>query len=291
MVLRKSNPGEWPFHAGSGKPSTPSVLPDPQFDGGQFEQLIKNRGIRFQVWKRALCPNVNNLDENNHDPNCKLCSNGFIYYGGNTAFGTFSGNSLKTYRNIEGQWQIGQAVVTMQSYLDSESGQPDPENPVCLDNMDKLIAVDYMFRHSERIEHSFATKIDRLRYPALRVDYVASKNRQFYEGTNFQIDPDGNIMWTGTDRPDNVQQLTDRGDTYGEVYTIVYYARPVYYVTDVIHELRATTGWNADRQRKEAIRLPQQVVISRDYLVEHEGDKRGEKFSRFPRGGGSITPG
>lgn len=287
MVSRPNQP--FPFTAATSKPATPKIIPDPTLDTNAYEQLIRNRGVRFRVYHRMPCPNVNNIEENHHNPDCQLCSNGFFYYDRGIAIGVFTSNSLKNTLAVDGQWQIGTAAVTIFAYSDDSKGNIGLGEPVCVDNFDKLILVDYQFKHSELIEHNFATKIDRLRYPVIEVDKLLTKNREYKHGIDFVITADGDISWTGRDHPTGTTDVTDSGETYGEIYSVSYFARPVYYVTSIVHDLRATTGWNDQLNRKEAVKLPQQVIITRDYLIDHPGDKQGERFARAPRSGASIV--
>lgn len=282
----------YPFTPGTAKPSTPKELPDPTLDPVGFEQLVRNRGIRFRLFKHLPCPNVRDNDDQYHDPNCEKCDNGFLYFDAGIIWATFSGNALKNLYQVEGIWAVGEAAVTFAAYYDKVNAPmpvPDYERPVSISEMDKVISLDYTVAFSERLEHSFATGVDHLRYPATSVDYAATVNHEFKPGTDFVITEEGYIQWITPNRPADTNQLVD--DSRGEVYSISYCYQPVYFVTKMLHELRATAAYMPDRARKEAVRLPQAAVISRDYVVHNKKDKTGEEHALFPKSGGNITPG
>ena len=183
-----------------------------------------------------------------------------------------------------GQWDVGEAVVTFSAYEDGPDGTPGAGKAVDLQHFDKLICMDYEFRWQERIEHS-PTGVDRVRYPALDIEYVATKSKQYFLNTHFVIDENGNVKWISQDQP-SYDQLNQRG----EIYTISYTARPVFYVVQLIHEIRATKAVDPMTGIKKAIRLPQQVLIRRDYMFLRNDDKDGKGTIQSPRSGGSITP-
>lgn len=266
------------------RPGTPDNLPDPQLDPKAFEELIKNRGLRWQHFKATQCPNVDDLENNQHDPNCRRCENGMLYYGGAIIHGIFQQNKLERMYEVQGIWDIGEAVVTFSAYADDLAGVPGKGAAVDLQHFDKLVCLDYQFRWQELIEHS-PMGIDRLRYPALNVEFLSTKQKEYKINEDFIIDENGYIKWTTTNRPD-YNQDTQRG----EVYTVAYCARPVFYVVQLLHEIRATKALNRETNEVEAIRLPQMVLIRRDYLFKHPADDKGEPDTQFPRSGGNVTP-
>ena len=267
------------------KKGTPNDLPDPQLDPKAFEELIKNRGLRWQHFKATQCPNIPDLETNQHDPNCQICENGMLFYGGDEVHGIFQQNKLERMYEIQGVWDIGEAVVTFSAYADAEDGTPGRGEAIDLQNFDKLVCLDYEFRWQELIEHS-PLGVDRLRYPALQVEFLSTKSKQYYPDVDFIIDDDGMIKWITQNQP-NYDQRNSRG----EVFTIAYTARPVFYVVNLIHEIRATKAQDFVTKEITAVRLPQQVLIRRDYLFSHPGDTKGKKSTRAPRSGGNIVPG
>lgn len=264
---------------------TPDMLPNPQLDPMAFEQFIKNRGIRWVHEKAALCPNIDNIDTQQHDPNCKSCENGMIYYAKCEIHGLFQANKLERMYEVQGRWDVGEAVVTFSAYADGPDGTPGVGPAIDLQMFDRVICCDYEFRWIERIEHS-PTGIDRLRYPALSVEYIATASKRYFVDQDFYINEKGHIQWKGQNQP-GFNQNTD----HGEIYTIAFTAQPVFIVVQLLHEIRATKGFDPFNPAVQtAIRLPQQVLIRRDYLFSHPADKDGMSTTKTPRSGGNLPP-
>ena len=70
---------------------------------------------------------------------------------------------------------------------------------------------------------------------------------------------DGNIEWVSGSTP-----AYDATNDRGSVYNIVYYSNPTYVVMNHMRELRVSQQLIAGV--KTAIRMPQQVLVKRDFL-------------------------
>jgi hypothetical protein len=274
----------FPNSPGQIRKLTPDNLPDPSLDPKAFEDLIKNRGIRWKHEKATPCPNVSDIEQQMHDPNCRICENGMLFYGSSEIHGIFSNNKLERMYEVIGIWDVGQAIVTFSAYMDGQDGTPGMGTAIDMQHWDKLTCLDYEFRWQERIEHS-PTGVDRLRYPALQIEFVATKSKKYFADTHFQINADGNVQWISQEQP-SYDQLNQRG----EIYTISYTAQPVFYVIQLLHEIRATKAIDHATGLNKAVRLPQQVLIMRDYLFLNRKDKDGLGTTSTPRSGGGITP-
>jgi hypothetical protein len=99
-----------------------------------------------------------------------------------------------------------------------------------------------------------------LRYPIHNIDYMASAVNdainEFTEGVDFEIQ-DGKIKWL---IPPQYDSVNERGD----VYVVQYFANPVYNILQHMRELRVSQQMVAGT--KLARRLPQQVLVKRDFL-------------------------
>ena len=82
------------------------------------------------------------------------------------------------------------------------------------------------------------------------------------EGTDFNI-VNGLIQWVPGKEPDY-----DEVNEMGQIFSVSYYANPVYIVMQPMRELRVTQQMMPDGT-KIAIRLPQQILVKRDYFVNH----------------------
>jgi hypothetical protein len=240
----------------------PLYLPDPSIKGVSFDDLLKNRGIRFIHSKAAPCPNILTVDNNAHEPNCPFCdNNGYIYYGEKEIFGIFTGNSIEKTFEAHGIWEIGTAVVTLPTEY-SDGTQAD------FNMFDKLSIPDFTVRLWELKEYEPRPgNTQELRYPIEKVDYVSSVTnngtvqKTYQQGVDFTIDAAGQIVWIYGRTP-----VYNPGTNHGEVLTWSFYARPVYQVVQSLRELRITQ--ELINGQKVSRRLPQQILVKRDFLPD-----------------------
>ena len=247
-----------------GPASTPSEMPlyNPDFSirGDNFDDLLQKRGVRFVHEKATPCPNILTEDNNAHEPNCPFCdNNGMIHYGEEEIWGIFSGNSIQKTFEAHGIWEIGSAVISLPtSYPDGREAD--------FNGFDKLTIPDFTVRLWEIKEYEPRPgNKQTLRYPIVNVDYVSSIShdgqtlKQYYPGTDFNIDNDGNIVWI-----DGKQPRYNPKTEHGEVLTWSFFAHPVYLVVQVLRELRITQ--EMVNGKKTPRRLPQQILVKRDFL-------------------------
>jgi len=247
----------------------PDQIPDPSIRGEAWDQLLQNRGIRFIHRVAIPCPNMKGLNENNHSPNCSYCDNSQMIYKeffpGTTnpreIWGVFTSNTLEKMFEVQGVWDIGTAVVTLPA--EYPGGQQAE-----FSTFDQLYCPDFEVRLNDLIEYKSATnKITRLRYPVVSIEYMSAVvNGSLYdyvEGTDFDITADGDIQWL-------IEPSYDAVNDIGQVISIVYNANPVYTVQNVLHEMRVSQQYDFATGQKIAKRLPQQVLVKRDFLFQQE---------------------
>jgi hypothetical protein len=250
---------------------TNKPLPEPHHDAAAYDEFIKAHGLRWTHYKSAFCPNVSDIDNRQHDPNCRTCDNGYIFYGGAEVMGFLEQGKLERFYEIQGLWEAGQAIVTFTSYQDGPDGSVSkgPMNDFLLG--DKVVCLDYTFAWPEIVEIN-RNGVDRLKYPALEVEFLSDVDREYKESVDFKINSDGFIEWLPGGKRPAWQPDKDRGS----VYSIRYSANPVYFVEQVLREIRATKGENRETGAIEAVRLPQQLLIKRDFMFKHPADNVGK---------------
>jgi hypothetical protein len=243
--------------------NTPSMMPmylqDPSIKGKSFDQLLTNRGIRLIHRKAVPCPNMLVLDNSNHDPDCDFCDNsGIIYYGDKEIWGVFTGNSIEKTFEAHGVWEAGTAVITLPTeYPDGEQAD--------FNTYDRLIIPDFTVRLYEMKEYEPRPgNLQELRYPASKVEFASSiqsgVQKIYQQGVDFQITANGDIEWLPGKEPayDNVNER-------GVPIVWSYFANPQYIVIQSLRELRITQ--ELVNNQKVAKRLPQEVLVKRDFFV------------------------
>lgn len=251
-------------------PNTPTSFPSPMPDfiqdisirGESWDQLANNRGIRFVHRQAAPCPNVTILNDNNHDPDCPFCDGSqILYLRDKEITGTFTNNSLQKLFEIQGVWEVGTAVITFPTeYPDGEQAD--------FNTYDKLVCPDFQVRMTDLKEYDATFPNMSLKYPVIGVfnmtSIVNGALKTYVQGTDFNI-VDGNIEFVSGQEP-SYNDIEE----FGEVLSITYSANPVYNVLQLMHEMRVTQQM-VDGQ-KVAKRLPQQVLVKRDFLFKPDGD-------------------
>lgn len=252
-----SNGSSYPVSPTSTPSPLPMFIPDPSIKGVSFDQLLQNRGVRFVHRKSTPCPNIETVFDNSHNPNCPLCEDGILFYIEKEIWGVFYSNSLEKNFEYQGLWEIGSAVVTLPTEY------PDG-TPAEFNTYDQLVIPDFSVRMWELKEYRPTyNNQQEFRYPIQSTEYVASAVNDalvvYQQGVNFNI-VNGNMEWiTGQTPSFNVSE------NKGDVYVVQYYANPVYNVLQHLRELRITQELNLQGQ-KVAKRLPQQVLVRRDFL-------------------------
>ena len=230
----------------------PLVIPDPSIRGESWDQLLQNRGIRFLHTRCLPCPNMLSLEDNSHNPVCPLCDGqGLLPYETKEIFGVVVSNSNDKNYEMMGYWELGNAVVSMPTEY-SDGKQAD------FQSFDKLTAPDFTVRMWEMKTYKAGLPSNKqyMRYPIVNTDMVCAAINDvltiYTSPTHFTVSGDGAIQWVSP-------------PPIGAVYAVQYYANPVYVVVNLLKELRVSQQLN--NGIKESKRLPQEMVVKRDYLV------------------------
>lgn len=248
---------QYPNSLGSFGSFMPGILPDPSIKGDSFNELVNNRGIRFIHKVAAPCPNMNSVQDNNHDPDCPFCDQSqILYVQEKEIWGTLSSNSLEKIYEIQGVWEVGTAVITFPTeYNDGEQAD--------FNVFDQLICPDFQVRLSDLREYD-GLPTTGSKYPIVRVVNITSvvngALKEYEQAVDYNI-VNGKIEWVVGREPE-YNEMQD----LGEVLSITYVTNPVYNVLQLLHELRVTQEL-VDGQ-KVAKRLPQQVLVKRDFLFK-----------------------
>lgn len=237
----------------------PAYNPDPSIRGVNFDQLLSARGIRVIHEKAIPCPNILSIDAATHQPDCEFCDNsGIFYYTEKEIIGIFTGNSIEKTFEAHGIWEIGTAVMTFPSAY-PDGTQAD------FNTYDYLTIPDFEVRMWEQKPYQERPNgVQTLRYPVTKVEFAVSitngVKRVYVQDADFTITQEGDIKWVYGREP-GFNPATGEGI----VVTWSYFANPRYIVVQSLRELRITQEM-IDGQ-KTARRLPQQVLVKRDFLV------------------------
>jgi hypothetical protein len=219
------------------------------FKREEFVKLIETHGYDVTWEKAAFCPYLKGPDPRAHDINCSACHAGFIYFESSTTRVVMSSLNISQQYFAYGRFDSGRAQITA-----------FPEMKMSF--WDRITLCNSRARFSELVKRQRTTLSDKFRYTPICVSYVAWPDANgdlatAVENTDFTVQDDG-ILWTTTNRPG--------ADTH---YTVVYFYRPIYIVTDVPHQVRdlnVTSGRGVAQQE-----FPVQVIGQLDQFVRDEG--------------------
>jgi hypothetical protein len=203
--------------------------------------------------------NVESTDFQAHQPDCPFCDDsGLIYYESKELWGVFSGNSIEKTFEAHGIWEVGSAVVTLPTEY-ADGTQAD------FNTYDRLELPDFTVRLWQlKMYEPRLGGIQDLRYPVQKIDYSSSISlgvQKFYQvGVDFNVDTNGSIVWISGKEP-SYNTSNERGEVIGWAY----FAKPIYIVLQSLRELRITQ--EMVNGQKVAKRLPQQILVRRDFLV------------------------
>ena len=229
-------------------------------DVGKLNQEVKDLGVRIRVWRSTVCPNMKSIESMDHDINCTVCNNNMIDFGCFESVGMIQQQDLVEQFKLTGTFSMDEALMTFLS-------------GVTLHIFAKIEILDFTEDFFALIQRQEAPNTnDKLKYAACKVlavfTVLNNVKTEYYEGSDFKIDQNGNIQWVGTHKPADKQ-----------VYTIYYKHHPVFRAVRAMHRNRWSQFNNRVSQIDPAIpkktvdgrtyvKLPDAWILKRDYLIE-----------------------
>lgn len=210
------------------------------------------------LWeKAALCPNV--IDNGDHNPACDLCLHGILFFDPQQVSMLVQAANLQQQFYIQGQFKSGSALVTAL-----------PENAISYG--DRITIINNKVRTSDKRRRAQGTLIDKPKYPIIDVVLLRTSKTTYKMGSDFNINKDGFIEWT----PSKKRRPAD-----GEWYTIVHTHRPVYIITELVHQHRERRV-KQGTSREQTVVLPIQGLARLDFLVRDESKDAPETKHTSP---------
>jgi hypothetical protein len=231
------------------------------FDVEAFDQALRSQGVTFVHYRAMRCPvgMVDEFDTRRPHEDHAGCSNGFLYTKAGEITCLFTGNSTQGQLTEIGVMDGSTVSVTMPRTYD---GTKEPVYIAQFDRLylaeEKIVVVNWQL-----FKHSPAGK-DKLNFPVVEVqDLVDAKGRRFH-APDFEIAA-GQIHWLTNTRP-GLDPETGKGLVCSARYTY----RPYWYVKSLVHEVRVTQAENPYTGVREVHRMPQALVLQREYIFEKQ---------------------
>ncbi len=208
------------------------------FDADAFDDAIRAHGVEFVHWRGMRNPAGlgDKFDSRRSGDDHVGASNGLVYTRAGRFIALLTSNSKDLRAAAEGQIDSAAAQLTPTRFYECSTGGCGNER-VYLQPMDRIYLADesVLVPHSQ-LNEAHRTGLDRLRFPANEVqDLLDASGAKYQQGVDFEL-VDGNIRWTGTNRP-GVDE-----DGKGRVYAVRFLYRPFWYVERLVHEIRVAQG-------------------------------------------------
>ena len=212
------------------------------FRPNDFDVMIEKQGVRVRVYKTLLCPNYKRIDSNEHQLNCPIC------FGKNF----IDKDPIESWATINNQSDLKKFEVT--GTYDDETVAATFKREVELFYFAKVELLDFTTIHNELIQRQEG-EVDRLKYASSKVTFlIDSHGVEYLQGSNFELDTNGDIKWTGT-KP-----------VKGTIYS-VYYDYPVTFRTVNAQHINRFVQVGNKTPNRQAVQMPQQWSLKKDLLI------------------------
>jgi hypothetical protein len=210
-----------------------------------FENLIKAQGVRVKVYRTSYCPNVKSIDGAEHEIDCPLCH-------GSQYLDRFP---IETIAFI--QSQNAEQMPFAEGMFDGNSVSASFLKGIELQYFTLVELCDFSEIYIQRIRRQEGN-VDVLKYKGLRVNMlVDSQGRDYFEGSDFNLDVNGNIKW-----------CPNKGPLSGSIYTINYETAVRFRAVRALHVNRF--GNISSKEGDVQVKLPEQWLLEKDFLVERK---------------------
>ena len=215
-------------------------------DVDKFEELIRQKGSRINVYRTLYCPQIKSIDGGEHEIDCTLCNgSGFL-----------DTRPIKTIAYIQNQDL--QKIPLAEGFLDGNSVRMTFPIGIELQYFTKVELLDHSDIFYEHVKRSHGN-LDRLKYSAKRVNVVIdNKGIEYFCNNHFTLDPNGDILWKANKGPNKEQ-----------IYSVHYEAAV---------QFRAVKALNVNRFTQvkvpggiKHVKLQEQWVLQKEFLVRRHG--------------------
>ena len=252
------------------------------FDVDAFDDAIRSQGVKLLHYRAMRCPVglIDRYDNRRPDHDHSGCSNGFIYTKAGDLTALFTNNNKAPRQNDVGVVDGSTVQVTIQRFYD------DTVEPVYAAPFDRFyLNEEKIVVPTWQLFEANITGKEKLQFPAVKVqDLMSADGRKYTEGVDFQV-KGGYIQWVSENRP-----TYDASRNKGQICSVRYLYRPYWYCQRMLHEVRVTQAEDRITGQRMVQRMPQAMVLQREYVFEkEESTQEGETSERqipAPRDGG-----
>ncbi len=208
-----------------------------------FSNLILAQGIRANVFRSLLCPNIKDISTGDHEIDCNLClgSQFLDKHPLETRIVVQSVQS-QTDHLIEGLYDGNTITITFPAGVEAQY-------------FTMVELLDFTELYNQRVSKQQG-QTDIMKYPAINVNLLIDKHgREYFQGSDFDLDINGNLRWR-----------VGKGPLADTIYSIHYETRVRYRTVRSMHTNRFST---ITRENVDvAAKLPETWLASKAFLVD-----------------------
>lgn len=211
----------------------------------KHDALVLNQGVRIKIYRSSLCPNVKSIDGAEHEIDCPLCHGAqFVDRYPLDSWAFIQAQALEKPHFTEGQYDGNSVYATFLQGVE-------------LQYFTLIELCDFTETFYERIQRS-SGPVDHVRYRATRINLLMdSDGVEYFEGSHFNIDINGNIRWKA-----------GKGPSAEKIYTLNYSTKVRFRAEKAMHsnrfaQIEVSGG-------VEMVKMNEQWQLAKDYLVERK---------------------
>lgn len=216
----------------------------------EFDRLIKAQGVRVNVYRTLLCPNLKSIDGGEHEIDCKVCrGNSFIDVKPITTWAFIQNQDLEKVHVAEGDWDSNAVSASFLSGIE-------------LQYFTLVELCDYTDIFYEVVKRQRGN-VDVLKYRACTVHVIIdATGKEYLAQTDWDLDPNGSIRW-----------LPNRGPETGVLYSVHYEFKAQFRAIKAMHVNRFIQA-GLKSQNITFVKAPEQWLLQREYFVKRK-DRKG----------------
>ena len=219
-----------------------------------FDNLLKEKGVRVKVYRTMFCPNVKSIDGGEHNIDCTSCNgSGFLDVRPICTVAFLQNQSHEKLPFVEGMVDGNSVAATFPIGIE-------------LQYFTLVELIDFTEIYYQRVQRQEGD-VDVLKYKACRINVViGSDGKEYFQGTDFVLNDDGSIKWKA-----------NRGPDPKAIYSVHYEAAVQFRAVSAMHSNRFTQIATPEGIRQ--IKMPEQWLLQKEFLVK-----------RVDRDGNEIGP-
>lgn len=243
------------------------------FDLRKQDQFVTSLGIQFVHYKAVPSP-IGLKDKGDYrrpDGVDTIASNGFIYKKSGCFTATMVSNSLREKRSDGGLLDDSTARLVMPRFYDKQDAVAEGDR-IYLSVGDRVYIAD---PHADVLVPTFhrmdyeADRDNRPMFPISKIEFIQdSQGREYVEGADFSITPNGDICWLPNGRNPGIDPDTKKG----RVYSVRYLYKAFWYILQIPNEVRITNVSNGNIRAPE--RMASSAIIQREYVYQNQNNSQ-----------------